>query len=395
MSIKLKKNIIEDYGLAFLCCISCILLTYINNTLYKTLIVLFCIVAVITCIRRKKIKKSKLVFVRNWSFFVLWAALSTIWSYKHSNINIMLTLLLIGATCFSINVYLDSVNDIYIYFNMIILSAIILEIYLFNYYGIAIFNSRFNNDVLNSNRAGTIMALALLLAIYLWNQKKKKQYLISAFFLIIGTLLSGSKSSILFCVISVGMFLGLKNKTNFVKSLRNIILIFVLLIIIYQLITKVPSLYNIIGRRLLDFLGIFFGKSIANSSTQERQYLIRTGIEFFKEKPLIGWGIDNYRYMNSYKTYAHSNLVELLVDVGLVGTILFLRIYYITLKEIRKNINISDVDKAFAFSYMAGMLLINFTGVYFNDMIDIIFACLLFTFVTTAGRNIYDKSNIL
>lgn len=58
------------------------------------------------------------------------------------------------------------------------------------------------------------------------------------------------------------------------------------------------------------------------------------GLEWFVKKPWFGYGLDGFRamYANVYGVsqtayYAHNNFIELLVDLGLVGFVLYYLLY--------------------------------------------------------------------
>lgn len=383
IKINLEKNIIWDYVLAFMFSMSCIVLAYVNNTIYKGLIVAFCCFSLLILISQKAINKKNMSFFNNWIFFVMWCVISLLWAYD-DNTDVLIVLFLIAVVCFSISVIIQTTEQVDIFIRMIVLASIILEIYLLLFYGVSIFTSRFDNDVLNSNRAGTIFALSMLCCVYLFYTKKQIWTILEALFLGMGVLISGSKSAILFAIVTVSVFFVMKNRDNLGRSLRNIMIVVILILIVFFLITKIPGLYNIIGKRFIDFLNNIFGRTVITSrSTEMREYLLTIAWDVFKKNPIGGCGVDNFHFFNYYNTYAHSNMFEILADLGLIGFILFYRIYYITIRKTVKNKNINEVESAFVWSYMLGMMLINFTGVYFNEMIDVASACLMYLFVAT------------
>jgi O-antigen ligase len=72
-----------------------------------------------------------------------------------------------------------------------------------------------------------------------------------------------------------------------------------------------------------------FESGLANpsrfGSTGERMYFIKLGLSLFTERPLFGYGLDNFRVFGG--TYSHNNFVELLTDLGLVGFSIYYAIY--------------------------------------------------------------------
>ena len=60
-----------------------------------------------------------------------------------------------------------------------------------------------------------------------------------------------------------------------------------------------------------------------NLSTIERARFIKKGLPLIAEAPLFGRGLDTFRWLSGEGTYAHNNMVELGVALGLVGVVLY------------------------------------------------------------------------
>ena len=71
-----------------------------------------------------------------------------------------------------------------------------------------------------------------------------------------------------------------------------------------------------------------------------RYALAQDALRMFYEKPIFGWGADGFRYFNKIDfTYSHSNYLELLVNYGTIGFILFYSVYIWFFKLTYKLIN--------------------------------------------------------
>ncbi len=60
-----------------------------------------------------------------------------------------------------------------------------------------------------------------------------------------------------------------------------------------------------------------------NQSTVERARFIKKGLNLIAEAPVFGRGLDTFRWLSDEGTYAHNNMVELGVALGLVGVVLY------------------------------------------------------------------------
>lgn len=66
--------------------------------------------------------------------------------------------------------------------------------------------------------------------------------------------------------------------------------------------------------------------------------MIKFGIEIFKNKPLIIYGLNNYKILLfksiGFENYAHNNYIELKVDLGLIGVTIYYLTRFIVVKEL-------------------------------------------------------------
>jgi O-antigen ligase len=247
-----------------------------------------------------------------------------------------------------------------------------------SYYGIsAVLEERINNDVLNSNRAGIIFSYAALMCLLIYDIAKKRVYVILLVLLGLGVMITGSKAALGSLVIEIIVFQGVKSLfEGGKKKIRDFCLMIIMILLVFYLITSVPSLYNIIGKRLLDFLGnMFKGTTVVSRSTIMRRELIEAALPRFLQRPIQGWGIGNFSYLNQYNTYAHSNIVQLLADTGIVGAVLFYMNYFIIFLRTRKLRN-RDA-KAFLYAFLGSSFFLSLCSVNFNEISDImvVFLC--------------------
>ena len=63
--------------------------------------------------------------------------------------------------------------------------------------------------------------------------------------------------------------------------------------------------------------------TLEGRETAKRSAMMVDGLEVWWRAPLFGHGIDQYRYVGSFTTYSHNNYVELLANLGVVGTALY------------------------------------------------------------------------
>ena len=210
--------------------------------------------------------------------------------------------------------------------------------------------------------------------------------------------LTGSRSSLIVLTVGVVVMivLGFSSKDKPIGYAT--ILILIAIMIILYLIFNVPLLYNVLGYRLEGFFDLF-ANGTGDSSTTKRLELIENGIELFRDSPLVGHGVNTYVAVSNslvgFLAYSHNDYVELLVGVGLIGTI----IYYITpISLVGTALSLSKQSKetkllgSLCFALMTAYFVSNlFTVNYYNKHFVVIFA---FVYGSYLGYHIPEKEEV-
>jgi len=279
-----------------------------------------------------RVHKFRLTIHFLWmSLFIVWGLFISFFSYDTStsiydvvNISFKLTLLT------SIIVFIDTEGKFHFALKSILLSGIVLAIVIF----LTVPLSDLGTDRLgkivdvNSNRLGIVLSYASISAIYLSVTLRKYKYLFPLPLFITLILLTGSRKSLFAVGIAIILLILLYSR-DIKKLFSRLIIISGILYGMYFLIMTIPTLYQITGRRV-ESIGIFNGTLDASMVT--RTTMLQEGFDLFLKKPIVGYGLENYRLLSIYETYSHSNYIELLTSVGIIGTLIYysLLIYLLT-----------------------------------------------------------------
>ena len=239
------------------------------------------------------------------------------------------------------------------------------------------------------NALAKIYCIGLGLIYYFLSKVGKYQripLLIMAAILILFTLLTGSKNGILMIVAIT--FLAYFLHGSFTGKVKIVFLTLILGSILLYLIFNVPALYDIIGYRMETFFDIFTSGNgfEADSSTSTRSDLMGFAWKMFLQRPFLGWGFANvagYVSAQGYfiVTYAHSNYLELLADVGLIGTLVFYAPHLSAFGKFSKKILLyrnKDMLNCTLYAILIVILLtdyasVNITTVYYLAFIQLIY----------------------
>ena len=206
-----------------------------------------------------------------------------------------------------------------------------------------------------------------------------------------------------------GEFSGIK--LPFKTNLRQLSLILLILIAGLTMIfwfTKSNNFWQSIPG--FDRLAKTATLDINDSSTQMRLIAWSASFEAFKERPLLGWGPENYifayakYYDPAYAVYgetwfdrAHNKILDILVMQGIFGLISYLAVFGVIFYVIFKKIT----ERKFAFTFIAAAILAYFIQsiVIFDQIISYsaffsIIGFLIFSLMRSREENIIQTSSL-
>ncbi len=189
-----------------------------------------------------------------------------------------------------------------------------------------------------------IVLLFEVLCFYHYLLDKEKKYLVGVVLGLMLCMATGSKGGIVSMVIillleiAFFIFNSGEKRTFFIKRLLQLLLIIVAgYYLIRYAINTIPGLSVMMSRA-----NVFLYSRNLNSlaSVSSRIDLIKLGLEFFKESPIIGKGASyTYFYTNGTQPYPHNIFVEFLSENGLIATIPLLVFFLdIIIKTVRFGI---------------------------------------------------------
>ncbi len=368
-----------------------------GNVLIKIFRLLILGVFILYILKNRKVIINRYI---KWSvLFSLFCFTSIYWAESRATAFSGALTVLWNSICTSCIVIIISADKRYFYnaIKTIFFSSIVYGALVFVKYGYLVFINQRYIEKISANTVGIRASIGILLALIIISQssKYKKLYILGSGINILWIILSASRKSLLILIISLSIYMIFKNK-NVTSLFRNGIFVIISLFAIYYCIMNVSFLYEFIGNRIETMIKGILGSGKTDGSTMFRMELINWGKEWFYKKPILGYGIDNYRYLLGFKntwagtegTYAHNNFIELLVSGGLVGMIMYYWIYLDTILTIFKEFGKRNIKLILGLGLILG-LLINEYGLvtYSNKYIQLIIG-VLWTLV------IYEK-NIL
>ncbi len=269
-------------------------------------------------------------FIVGYSFFVLFGFFSILWAMNTKNVSsIMVTLVRIIVLLFFLNARVKTLKDaervlfLFVFatmYRMLFVMQKMVDFYSLNLF----FNYRFGDNFnYNSNENALLCLFSLLFLVYLIDSGHKKvPCILGIIFLSFIIIISGSKKGYFGLFAGMGLYFMLQSRGS--KKIRRIASSILLVVLGLYLCSSVPVLYDLIGKRFESFFETLFSGG-GEGSTGERMELIKQGLNIWLEHPLLGCGLNNFSVLQTVKVgyYAHNNYVELLADVGIVGTLMY------------------------------------------------------------------------
>lgn len=244
----------------------------------------------------------------------------------------------------------------------------------------------------NQNNMAMIVGSSLVFAGYRILFEKRYIYLLYSLFMSVFVVLSGSRRAIIFVVVSMAMMVFLKYKHDYKKLLKIGAAGIASLILFYVLITGVPALYKIIGIRFQHVFDFIAGRPITYEfSIPKRVYMFNLGMEMFKKRPILGYGVNNYRVLlyeaKGWQTYSHNNFIEIVVGTGILGAIGYYGMFAVVLWKLRKA---KTPYQCLFLSWLTASLAVEGIAVqYYSKLFHIIFLL-----SASAGAQSFDNFDV-
>lgn len=345
----MNNNILLDRSLILLLFVaSIVLFDYTENTNIINIVFLilscFCIPFYFKVNYSKATKLSIL--------FSFWCVCSVLWSIDTpSSITRAITCCLMTLILISIETYknkgdyiIERIIKVYIICTLILSVVAYFQSGAGNFLIFLATEERLGGEeFLNSNMLGKYFAICGIACLYFSLSKKKPLYWILFIITVAFTIITRSRSSLLSLVLGALFFFYF-----YCKSINNLKLFIRIIICLVIIVIGLASM-NIWGDAFLRLLGMvdfFVGTSYnqyEDASTAMREMVILDGLMTFPESPIFGQGIGSatkvlYSRMGASVTeYYHNNYVQLLVETGVVGFLLFYSIIIHLLKKLWKT----------------------------------------------------------
>lgn len=207
--------------------------------------------------------------------------------------------------------------------------------------------------------------------------KRKFVWAALAIFLAVIVFLTGTRGALVglaasaFVLTVIGLrYLYRHNKGLFKKCLfASVIAAAILIIIVF-----------VINRWLLNSsINGYIYRTIYSGTALTRFIMWKIGILGFFDKPILGWGAENYSYVFSkfynpellkfsfYETWAdkpHNQFVEVATETGIIGLTLFLGIFIAFFRDIQKLIK-NNQEKFLSYLFFVGALVAYASHIFF------------------------------
>ena len=292
---------------------------------------------------------SRFSFYKKWAvvLLVFWG-ISVTWSVSAKASTAFLNFSLPYIIAFGISSFINTKADVEKMLFINIIAAVLCGIYLLLFVNAgSVTETRLGGSddgletVWNANDIGIKMSMGYAFCVYfLLNGSRvwsKKVYLSFILFLFSLSILSGSRSVVLLIVAFTAILMIAR--TGGRKKILYSIVAFSFVIVAYLAMMNVPVLYDIVGSRF-EKMNEGLSGGDGGFSMDIRSLMIVSGLSWFLEKPLLGYGYNGFSALfyrlTGIEVYSHNNFIEMLVNSGIVGFCIYYSLTIFILIRLRK-----------------------------------------------------------
>jgi O-antigen ligase len=196
----------------------------------------------------------------------------------------------------------------------------------------------------DANFYAFLMSVALLIGFY--NSSKDLNVLNKYLYLMpigINIVITISRSAIVALIVTFIFTSILYEKKLSSKFKKIFTLFFIFTAFFYLSMIKLPNLN----------VSIYEWYSLRATQGSPRIEMWLTLLNYIQQQPIFGYGLRASEYLlGGYGRYAHNSYLELLVDYGMIGFIIFVSFMFLVFLKGIKLININEKYKAWLHSYL-------------------------------------------
>lgn len=331
-----------------------------------------------------------------YACFILLALCSCLWAKDlDASTLVVMTTTLVVTLCLILN--LHSLKDVESLTKIYVLAGVILGILL--YVSGVLENilvsmslgeeERLGSEVFgNANILSEMLMVSAMysswLMIYSDSRVTKLVSLASFVFILIMMVLSGGRKTIIAVIVATIWFLLSKQHT-IKKRIKSIILTIALIYACLYAVQYIEFINIAIGDRFEGIYAILLGQESDVSGDDIRLKMIDAGLSGWVDSPLIGHGVDSFKYLNQNVTghlyYSHNNFVEILYNFGILGFVLYYgfiaRLTYRIIKIPKCNKNITSF-RSLAMGLIIVFLIRDIGGISYYSTLPQLLLCVSF-----------------
>lgn len=256
--------------------------------------------------------------------FIFWSALSTFWAVDASShlarFNTLVKLAFVSIIYYVIYSEEGALDKFIAAFTIAGYSMCFYALYIYGGWNsfIAVMSvERIGTEINQTNVFGYYAALTVCFSFYLAFYKGKAYFYILMLLPLIMSLGSGSKRAAIIILFGVALMAYLKNRNK--KFGKTIIYVSAIALCFYG-VMQIP-LFSVVNERMESLINLFMGRGYVDTATINRQGFIEFGWNLFLEKPFWGYGLNYFTHIRD--TYSHNNYIEMLVNGGIIGLLLY------------------------------------------------------------------------
>ena len=306
-----------------------------NSFLYVLACILLGVIFVARTIQRRKLLFDKKVI---WLIaFTLLATASYFWATDRKNVLDVLPILL--ANEFIAYAFMNFIHDrparLELLMRAIIIGSILLGLRAAIEFGPTAFFSKRMLNTLGANDLGLYAAIGANFCLYFWLKYREKKQIPLAILCILVVVMSFSRKALIFLALPAALILIFYKRNNIKKILLRIGIIIGIIALAIGSIFVIPPLRNTFGQGIEAVVnGVFDTGKKTDASVHARMKFIEYGTDMFLERPIQGFGLNNFKNLIAVRktkgmtnVYAHNNYIEIAVDLGIIGLVVYYSLY--------------------------------------------------------------------